>query len=156
MAEEITVSTRVEAPASKVYEMLADLSRIGEWSPEAQKVTWLGGATGPALGARFKGHNRNGPARWSTVCTVSAADPGRELGWDVTFWGMPVSRWMYRFEPDGPDACTVTEVWHDRRGWPMRVLGLATLATNRAEHNRKSMEETLRRLKAAAEATTPA
>ena len=151
MAEEITVSTRIEAPASQVYEMLADMTRIGEWSPEARGITWLGGATGTKVGARFKGHNRHGISRWSTTCEITAADPGKEIAWDVTFWGMPVARWTYRIEADGADACTVTEHWQDKRAAPMRIIGLATLAGNRAEHNRKGMEETLRRLKAAAE-----
>lgn len=152
MADDIAVSTRIEAPASKVYDMVADLTRMGEWSPETRKVTWLDGATGPAAGARFKGTNRNGPSRWSTTCTIVAADPARELAWDVAYLGMPVARWTYRFEPDGTDACTVTEAWTDKRGLTMRLLAVGTFALNRAERNREGMEETLRRLKAAAEA----
>ena len=39
---------------------------------------WLGGATGPALGARFHGSNRRGWRRWSTRVVVTACEPGRK------------------------------------------------------------------------------
>ena len=57
--------------------MVADLPRMGEWSPECQRVEWEDGATGPAEGARFVGHNRGGPRglmRWSRRGRVLTAD----------------------------------------------------------------------------------
>lgn len=151
MAEDIAVSTTVAAPAQKVYGMLADLTRMGEWSPETRKVTWLGGATAPAVGARFRGWNRHGPIWWFTTSKVVAAEPGRELAWDVSSFGQPVARWSYRFEDDGSGGCTVTETWEDRRKAVEKVVGLFTAVSDRATHNKKGMEETLRRLKTAAE-----
>jgi uncharacterized protein YndB with AHSA1/START domain len=151
MAEDIAVSTRVEAPASQVYELLSDLTRMGEWSPETRRVKWLGGATGPSVGARFRGYNRHGPIWWFTTSKVVTADPGRELAWEVTTGGQPIARWTYRFEDDGSGGCTVTEAWEDKRRAPGKALGLLTAVTDRAEHNKKGMEQTLRRLKDAAE-----
>jgi hypothetical protein len=89
--------------------------------------------------------------RWSTICTVTAAEPGRRFGFDVQTGRLPVSQWEYRFEGGG-GTCTVTESWTDRRpGW-MRVVGDLVMGTgNRAAHNRTGMAETLARLKAAAE-----
>jgi uncharacterized protein YndB with AHSA1/START domain len=152
MAEDIAVSTRVEAPASKVYELLSDLTRMGEWSPETRRVKWLGGATGPSVGAKFRGYNRHGPIWWFTTSTIAVAEPGKELAWEVTTAGQPIARWTYRFADDGSGGCTVTEAWEDKRWMPGKVLGLLTAVKDRAAHNKRGMEQTLRRLKDAVEA----
>ena len=68
----------IAATPESLYQMVADLCRMGEWSPECQAVEWEDGATGPAEGARFVGHNRGGPRglmRWS----VGAASPSLKL-----------------------------------------------------------------------------
>ena len=48
-----TVSTVIDAPAELVYDLVADMPRMGEWSRECSTVEWIEGATGPAVGARF-------------------------------------------------------------------------------------------------------
>src|SRR5262245_50490823 len=61
-------STVIEAPADRVYDLVADLTRMGEWSNECARVEWTDGAAGPAEGARFVGHNQTGPRgmiKWS-------------------------------------------------------------------------------------------
>ncbi|HEX3334635.1 MAG TPA: SRPBCC family protein, partial [Acidimicrobiales bacterium] len=71
-------SVMVQAPAERIYALVADLSRMGEWSPECQQVEWLEGSIGPAVGARFIGHNRGGPGgllKWSRRGRVLTADP---------------------------------------------------------------------------------
>ncbi|MDQ1444726.1 MAG: hypothetical protein QOI20_1190 [Acidimicrobiaceae bacterium] len=153
MAQHASVSVRVAAPASKVFTLVSDLSRMGDWSPECERVEWLDGAKGTAVGARFKGHNRRGQRRWSTNGKVVALEDGREVAFDITsVANLPVARWTYRVEAEGDDACTLTERWDDRRGSVMKVLGrLATGVKDRDEHNTKGMEETLQRIKAAAE-----
>jgi hypothetical protein len=154
MADNTSVSTRVEAPASHVFQMVSDLTRMGEWSPECKRVEWLGGATGTAVGARFKGHNQRGPRKWSTKGKVVELDDGR-IAFDIaSVGGLPVARWRYTIAPDGDSACTVTETWEDLRGGAIRMLGrLVTGVSDRKDHNTRGMEETLARVKAAAEAT---
>src|SRR3984957_16354291 len=61
-------SVVIEAPAERIYELVADLPRMGDWSPECRQVEWLDGSTGSAEGATFIGHNRGGPLglmKWS-------------------------------------------------------------------------------------------
>jgi Polyketide cyclase / dehydrase and lipid transport len=87
----------VEAPPEIVYAVVSDVTRMGEWSPETVKCEWLDGAVGPAVGARFKGANKRGIARWSTKPKVVVADPGREFAFEVD----TDVRWTYRFEPEG-------------------------------------------------------
>ena len=154
MSETLSVSIDVAAPPEVVYRLVSDLPRMGEWSPENVGCRWLGGATGPEVGARFKGRNRRGWRRWSTTGTVVAAVPGREIAWDVTsVFGLPVARWGYRIEPSGDAASTVTETFEDRRGGVMHVLGrLASGVGDRPSHNEAGMRATLDKVKATAEA----
>ena len=150
--DRIEVSRVIAAPAGSLYGMVSDLPRMGEWSTENTGGKWLKGATGPAVGARFKGANRSGWRRWSTTVEVVVAEPGREFAFDVSAHGLPVARWGYRFEPaDG--GTTVTEYWEDHRS-PLiaKITGLAVGVSDRAAHNRAGMEATLARLAAAAEA----
>ena len=101
-------SVRVEAPPEKVYGVVSDVTRMGEWSPETTSAEWVGGATGPAVGAKFKGRNRNGLARWSTTPRVVAAEPGREFAFTTSWLGKDMTLWTYRMEPEGPGS-RVTE-----------------------------------------------
>jgi uncharacterized protein YndB with AHSA1/START domain len=155
MDQETAVSIRIEAPAAKVYDLVSDLTRMGQWSPECKRVEWLDGASGVAVGARFKGHNQRGARRWSTTGKVVAAEPG-EFAFDVTsVFGLPVARWRYRVTPEGDAACDLTESWEDRRGGFMKFLGtVASGVSNRKEHNTTGMEETLRRIKTTAESAS--
>lgn len=139
----ISRSTTLGAAPDAVYALVSDLPRMGELSPENDGGRWLGGATGPAVGARFKGRNRNGWRRWSTTATVRAADPGREFTFEVAFWGIPVSRWSYRIEPAG-EGCTLTETWTDRRpAWFKGPAGLTTGVMDRDTATAEGIEATL-------------
>jgi uncharacterized protein YndB with AHSA1/START domain len=159
MADVIEESIDIDAPPEQVYGMVADLSRMGDWSPENEGGRWLGGATGAAPGARFKGRNRNGGRRWSTVAKIVTADSGREVAWESKAVGLRVALWRYRFEPNGRGGTTVTESTEDQRGGLMKVLGrTASGVSDRRAENKKNMRLTLERLKAAAEksSATPA
>ena len=148
---EVSGTTRIEATADHLYALVSDVARMGEWSPENVGGEWLGDATGPAAGARFRGSNRRGLRRWSTTCTVVAAEPGRSFAFEVAFAGVPTARWSYQFRPDG-DATIVTETWTDRRaGWfavlARPVMGIADLRA----HIQENIQQTLANLKATAE-----
>lgn len=63
MTTATTGQARIEIDASpqRVYELVSDITRMGEWSPECYRCEWLDGATTATVGARFRGHNRLGP-----------------------------------------------------------------------------------------------
>ena len=145
----VSVSITIDAPPERVYDLVSDVTRMGSWSPECVRCEWL-----DADRTKFKGHNRKGLTRWSTTATVVRDVPGEEFTFDVTaVFGVPVARWSYRFEPAGDGGTTVTESWEDHRGGVVKkATGLAIRVPDRAAHNRKGMEETLERIKAAAEA----
>lgn len=149
---DVEVTEQVRAKPSVVYDLVSDVTRMGSWSPETTSCRWLGGATGPAVGARFRGTNRHGPLlRWTTTCTVTAAEPGRRFAFDVDFAGVPIARWAYDLEQT-PTGCTVTESWDERRGRPLQIASVPLMGiADRAEHNRRSMQTTLTALRLAAE-----
>lgn len=144
---DVQVREHIAAPPDHLYAMVSDITRTGEWSPENIGGRWLGSATGPAVGTRFRGSNRRGFRRWSTTCSVVAADPGRRFAFDVAFAGIKVARWSYEFTPDDTGTL-VTETWTDLRpGWfataARPVMGIPDLRA----HNEKNMRATLAKLR---------
>jgi uncharacterized protein YndB with AHSA1/START domain len=145
------VSLRIAAPPERCYELVSDPAQMGRLSPECTGGRWLRGATGPAVGARFRGRNRRGLARWSTTNLVVEADPGRAFAFETKQSGM---RWRYRFEADG-DGTVVTESRQPWRSRPMVARAFARVALGGVEAHedelRAGMRATLERLKTAAE-----
>jgi Polyketide cyclase / dehydrase and lipid transport len=152
----VSVTRAVNAPAERAWALVSDVTRMGEWSPETTAAEWVGGATGPAQGAKFRGSNRNGGKSWKSVATIVDSEPGRAFAFRVKAIGLDVSEWRYTFEPT-PTGCVVTEQWTDRRGALLKVMSpKVTGVADRAEHNRTGMEQTLERLATAAESSSPA
>ena len=151
----VEIDTTVNAPAQQVYDLVADLTRMGKWSPECLGVDWRRGADHAVVGARFRGRNRNGWHRWNTRGVITAAEPGRRLAWENSFLGLPMARWTYTFEPhDG--GCKVTERWDDRQIFlsrPWIVGWLVTGIRSRGDRNAETMRATLDRLRTDAEMT---
>ena len=79
---ELQASRYVAATAGTVYDLVTDIGRMGEWSPENQGGTWRDGASSPTVGARFTGRNRRKGA-WTTTATVTEADPGRAFAFVI-------------------------------------------------------------------------
>ena len=144
-------TTDIAAPPEKVWQLVSDLPRMGEWSPENIGGRWIGGATGPTVGARFRGSNKKGLRRWSTTCVVTAADEGRRFSFDVTYGPLAISTWDYSFTDTGKGT-TVVEEWTDRRPqWMKLASGPVMGVMDRAAHNQRGMEQTLAAVKRAAE-----
>jgi uncharacterized protein YndB with AHSA1/START domain len=150
--DEVEVSVHIPAPPERVWELVGDPTRTGEWSPECYRVDWIGGATAPAVDARFHGHNRLGWRRWTTTGRIVRYEPARALAYDVSLFGRPVSRWSYELEPEGTGT-KLTERFLDRRDAVYRFLGPAARGVaDAAEHNRAGMRRTLERIEEACRA----
>ena len=146
----------VSAPPEKIYELVSDVTRIPEWSPECIRAEWIGGATGPTVGARFKGSNKNRFVRWSTKPRVVAADAGREFAFVVpaVIGSKDLTKWAYRFQPATDGGTEVTEsfeIMNDLPGYitfgDRYVLGIK----DRKADLEANMHKTLERIKKAAE-----
>ncbi len=77
-----SVTIHMKASPQQVWDLVSDVTRIGRYSPETFEAEWVDGATGPATGAKFRGHvNRNGRniMRYWTTCTVRECEPGQDL-----------------------------------------------------------------------------
>jgi uncharacterized protein YndB with AHSA1/START domain len=150
---DVEVRIRIDASPAQVWELIGDPTRMGEWSPECQSVEWTGGATTPGLKARFKGHNRLGWRRWTTTGTIVRYEPFVEVAWNVELGLFPVAEWSYRIDPDtNRTGCTLVEAFVDRRGRLFEMLGPAARGVRDVDaHNRAGMEQTVARIKAAAE-----
>lgn len=93
--------TVTRAPAEAVWQIVADVTRVGEWSHECRGARLLGGARAAAPGVRFRGRNRSGVFRWSRSCVFTAVDPPRALSWRTGgLWGKADStEWRIDLEP---------------------------------------------------------
>jgi uncharacterized protein YndB with AHSA1/START domain len=74
---EVVVDRRPEA----VWAVVADVTRVGEWSGECRGCRWEGDARGAVAGARFRGRNRRGGLRWTRVNEIVVADEPSVLAW---------------------------------------------------------------------------
>ncbi|MCW2898061.1 MAG: Activator of Hsp90 ATPase 1 family protein [Streptosporangiaceae bacterium] len=150
-------SVVVAAPPERVYAAVADVRRMGEWSPETFAVWARGGSV--RAGTTFVGFNRLGWRVWFTSGRVTAAEPGRVFAFRVSSFRIPVALWGYRIEGIGGGSTRLTEYWEDlRRDGPgarvISVLGRTVSgvkAERRAGLNRRGMRTTLDRIKAALE-----
>lgn len=153
------VSVSMAASPAKVWALVSDVTRIGEFSPETFEAEWTHGASGPVKGARFKGHvkrNGVGPTYW-TPCTVTRADePGADgtgvFEFAVGLDGNAINTWGYRLEADGPDGAStrVTEYFRLTPVWYLRGYWLV-LGRLRSRTNERGMRTTLERMKAVVE-----
>jgi uncharacterized protein YndB with AHSA1/START domain len=156
MGEPIRATGTVDIAAAPelVWDLVSDVTRMGEWSPEVERCEWEGGDHGPAVGARFTGHNRHGDKTWSTSSEVIESEPGRAFAFAVRGAENPSSRWRYDLEalPDGSSRLTESMEGY-RTGFVAKLVRrLGTGVADRAEHNRRGIAETLARIKAVAEA----
>jgi hypothetical protein len=141
----------MNAPAQRVWELVSDVRNTGRFSPETFDAEWLDGATGPAVGARFRGHvkrNEIGPVYWTT-CRVTACRPGREFGFEVLVGNRAVITRHNAFAP-GDDGTDVTESF-----WvpvPKLLRATAFLGYRRKRRNMRDMRTTLERIKDVVEA----
>lgn len=137
-----SASIVVDAPADRLWALITDITRTAEWSPENTGGVWLEPATGPAVGARFRGTNRRRWARWTTTCEVIRAEPGREFVFVTGSAAKPQTVWRYVLEPEA-GGTRVTESFE--LGNSLGALGrLITRVTIGVSDRRADLEENLR------------
>jgi hypothetical protein len=153
-------STHIGATPERIYAVVSDVTRMGEWSPECVGVSWAEGSDGPRVGAQFHGSNRRNDNEWTTPNTILVAEDGREFAWVVGTPDFQVTRWRFVFTPEN-GGTTVTESFELGE----QEVGFASAVAAAPEHERREliearrqqlvrdMELTLTRLKECVEAT---
>ena len=154
----------IAAPPGLVWDLVADVTRIGEWSPECIRAAWLtvpGELAGARAGARFTGHNRlRDGFEYDVTCVVTEADRPRSFAWVVLDdAGEPSSSWRYRIDP-GPGGSLLRQRFTHGPGTSfLRQIAdtapdrAATVLAARLDRLRSNMTATLRAMKAAAESS---
>lgn len=146
--EEGSAKITIAAPPEKVYDLVADVTRMGEWSPECVRAEWLAGATAAAEGARFHGYNKAGTFEWDLPCEVVAAERGRIFSFRAPADFDQASTWTYSFEAvEG--GTSLTESFHAPL---LNVEGSPSNFEGRYEMMVAGCEKTLENIKAASEA----
>lgn len=146
------VSMFMQASPESVWDLVSDVTRIGEFSPETFEARWTRGSTGPEKGAVFKGHvkrNGVGPTYW-TLCRVTVCEPLRHFEFSTGTDSVAVNNWGYRLEPEG-SGTKVTEYFRLEPTLYLRLYWLV-LGWSRGKTNAKGMRTTLERMKAVVEA----
>jgi len=149
-------SVLIDASADRLYDLVADMPRMGEWSPECQRVDWTDDSNAPVPDATFIGHNKGGPMglmKWSRKGRVLTADRGREFAFVTEEGGREGTTWRYLFEP-ASDGTRVTESYTVE--WIPTWARIVDVPTNRHRELVESMRHTLQQLKTAAEASITA
>lgn len=102
------VMIEVRADPVTVYDLVADVTRIGEFSPECRTAQWQGGSSTASAGATFRGRNVAKWFRWSRQCEVVTSEPGSEFSFRTipTWVKRDSTMWTYRFRA----VATGTEV----------------------------------------------
>ena len=139
----------IRTSPAEAYGIISNPPVLTSFAEEAHGARWLDGVDTAAVGARFRGYNRNGMRRWATTCRVTDADPDRRFAYEVTASPLriPISRWQYDIEPS-PEGCTVTETnWLRVPLWFIPFAILITGVSDRIGANNAHITSTLERLK---------
>ena len=145
------VSLHMKASPAEVWDLVSDVTRIGEFSPETFEARWTRGSTGPEVGASFKGHvkrNGVGPTYWSP-CQVTKCVPLEVFEFSVGTDGVTVNNWGYRLQAEN-GGTRVTEYFRLEPKLPMRIYW-TVLGRLRGRTNERGMRTTLERMKAVLE-----
>ncbi|MGK5671671.1 SRPBCC family protein [Micromonospora sp. URMC 106] len=142
------------ADPARVWRLVTDIELPARFSPELRRVRWLDGDRGPALGARFEGHNHHPLlGEWRTVSQVVRFDEPEVFGWvvldpDDRFGGGPVdlaypaATWQFRLNPE-EDGCRLS---HLVRIGPGRT-GLSLFIDRAPENEEQIIEHRLTALR---------
>jgi uncharacterized protein YndB with AHSA1/START domain len=106
----VEVSTLIEAPPERVWQIVADIALMPTMSDELQRIEWLDGATEPAVGVRFVGHSRHPDlGEWATTSQVIECEPARVLAWAVEDLDNPTAIWRFRLTPKDNGATELSQ-----------------------------------------------
>ncbi len=160
VAEEV-----IAARPELVWDLVADVTRVGRWSPECIRAAWIGEPGRPRPGARFTGRNRFPDGfEYEVTCVVTEAVRPRAFAWvvldDSGDPARPSSLWRYLIDPlpgggskvrqrftHGPGASFLRETAATA---PDRAAGIIAA---RRDWLRANMTATLRAMKAVAESS---
>ncbi len=152
-------SIDIAAAPADVYNMVSDLTRMGEWSPESTGGKWSEGSPSQ-VGATFIGTNEMAsmgdmPSHaWESSCEITVAEPGSQFEFIVRDMegGGPYSRWTYSMQDNNSGGTKLTEAWIVDDIPPAMAEAGEEMLTARNKMVADGIEATLAAIKASAEA----
>jgi uncharacterized protein YndB with AHSA1/START domain len=138
----VECSVRVAAAPEEVWALVTDITLPTRFSPELHAAEWLDGATGVAVGNRFRGHNKHEAlGEWTTECRVSEVEDGRRWVWQVgNAEGEVMASWGFEVEP-ARDGTTVRQ-WARMGPAPSGLAGaIAAMPEKEARIVARRLEE---------------
>ena len=143
---QVRESVEVACAAADAWRLVADVTRIGEFSPECIDAHWLDDASGLQVGARFEGTNRvvDGDTEmiWIRPCTVTDVKPGELFAYTVgdRFDGTPASSWEFVIDSLAPGRCRITQMF---RHEPDGLTGFRCHADSQPDRARQIVADRL-------------
>ncbi|OBB97600.1 SRPBCC family protein [Mycobacterium sp. 852002-30065_SCH5024008] len=138
----------IDAPVSTVWELISDLRRMPEWSPQCRWMKTFGPLR---QGTRSLNINRRNRMYWPTTCTVVEVIPETKLAFRVN---ANHTIWSYELQPTG-EGTRVIESRHAENGVTaisnLTVNALLGGTTNFERELVDGMNTSLAKIKAAAE-----
>ena len=148
--QQSSASIDINASPEVVWELVADITRMGEWSPECVRAEWEDGATGPAVGANFRGYNKAGTFEWNAPGLVTDCEPGRIFAFVVPRDSATTNRWCFELSANA-NGTTLTESFDAPL---INVEGSPANFEGRFEMLVKAIKKTIANIKHAAEAAS--
>lgn len=149
MSKTLEASIDVNAGPEKVWKVVSDLKRMGEWSPQCKKMKVFGGTV--AKGTRTLNVNRKGFLIWPTSAKVVEFEPNKTIAFRVV---ENKTIWSYTLTPNA-DGTTVVE----KREAPTGTSAISSFLVRTVLGGTEQfdvelvdgMNKTLQRIKAASE-----
>jgi uncharacterized protein YndB with AHSA1/START domain len=177
----VEVDVLVAAAPHTVWALVADVTRIGEWSPECVWARWVEDDAGagdvpgsgrapadvprlarPVVGARFVGQQRRRDVQWKSMSVVTEVEPGRSFAWAVGDPAAPAATWRFDLFPEaGGTRLVQRAVLGPGPSRLSQVIAQhphdeARIVAARLEEHRRNMTATLEGIRQAAETASPA
>jgi hypothetical protein len=159
----LSAETVIQCTVDEAWELITDVTRIGEFSPECQEVRWTRG-TSVEPGNSFDGTNRAAvewrgetyDSEWTRPCTVTVVEPRRCFAYTVgdRYDGTPASDWEFTLS-QSEDGCKIVQTFRHRRDGLSGIRVSADAEPTRVDEILEErtaallagMEDTLRRMK---------
>ena len=143
MERKVSVSKDIAATPEQVWSLITDLPSMGRWSPENDGGDWIRGASGPALGAKFRGKNSWEGKSWKAPVTITEFDAPHRFTFEMRIMPLGGADWSFDIEPT-ESGCKVTQTWIEKETALLRKIGtIATGVPERMSHTEMSMRITL-------------
>jgi uncharacterized protein YndB with AHSA1/START domain len=146
--EQSRATVEINAPVDVVYSLVANLTRMGEWSPECYLVEWEDGSSAPVVGAHFRGFNRVGSYEWDVPGEITNVRENELFEFKTPRGSTHATTWRFEFSGDSK----LTRVTESFDAPMLNLEGSASNFDGRFEMLHTGIQTTLDQIKMAAEA----